>query len=52
MTAQPAAADVITDWNTTAQAVMKVANTGGNPATRNLAMMHVAMSDAVNSHRP
>jgi hypothetical protein len=47
--AQPAAADVITDWNTTAQAVMKAANTGGNPATRNLAMMHVAMSDAVNS---
>ena len=28
---------------------MKAANTGGNPATRNLAMMHVAMSDAVNS---
>ena len=47
--AQPAAADIITDWNTTAQAVMKAANTGGNPATRNLAMMHVAMSDAVNS---
>ena len=46
--AQPTAADVITDWNTTAQAVMKAANTGGNPATRNLAMMHVAMSDAVN----
>jgi hypothetical protein len=47
--AQPAAADVITDWSTTAQAVLKAANTGGNPATRNLAMMHVAMSDAVNS---
>jgi hypothetical protein len=47
--AQPAAADVITDWNVTALVVMKAANTGGNPATRNLAMMHVAMSDAVNS---
>ncbi len=48
-TAQPAAADVITDWNNTAVAVMKAANTGGNPSTRNLALMHVAMSDAVNS---
>jgi hypothetical protein len=45
----PAAADVITDWNRTAQVVMKAASTGGNPATRNLAMMHVAMSDAVNA---
>ena len=47
--APPAAADVITDWNHTAVAVMKAANTGGNPSTRNLALMHVAMSDAVNS---
>ena len=47
--AQPASADVITDWNHTAVAVMKAANTGGNPSTRNLALMHVAMSDAVNS---
>jgi len=47
--AQPAAADVVTDWNHTAVAVMKAANTGGNPSARNLALMHVAMSDAVNS---
>jgi hypothetical protein len=47
--AQPASADVVTDWNHTAVAAMKVANTGGNPWTRNMAMMHVAMSDAVNS---
>jgi hypothetical protein len=47
--APPAAADVVTDWNRTALAVMKAANTGGNPWTRNLAMMHVAMSDAVNA---
>jgi hypothetical protein len=47
--AQPASADVITDWNRTAEAVMAAAKTGGNPSTRNTAMMHVAMSDAVNS---
>ena len=47
--ATPAYADVITDWNQTAIAAMKAANTGGNPSTRNMAMMHVAMSDAVNS---
>jgi hypothetical protein len=47
--AQPASADVITDWNHTAVAVMKAANTGANPSTCNLALMHVAMSDAVNS---
>ena len=46
--AQPASADVITDWNRTADAVMTAAKTGGNPSTRIMAMMHVAMSDAVN----
>ena len=45
----PAHADTITDWNQTAGAVMKAANVGGNPASRTLAMVHVAMSDAVNS---
>ncbi len=44
-----AGADVITDWNQTAIAVMKTANVAGNPWTRNMAMVHVAMSDAVNS---
>lgn len=45
----PAHADTITDWNETASAVLKAANVGGNPASRTLAMVHVAMSDAVNS---
>jgi hypothetical protein len=44
-----AGADVITDWNQTAIAVMKTANVAGNPWTRHMAMVHVAMSDAVNS---
>ena len=30
--ASPASADVITDWNQTAIAAMKAANTGGNPS--------------------
>jgi hypothetical protein len=47
--ASPARADVVTDWNQTAIAAMKAANVIGNPWTRNMAMMHVAMSDAVNS---
>jgi hypothetical protein len=47
--ATPANADVVTDWNQTAMAVMKAADVGGNPWTRNMAMMHVAMSDAINS---
>ena len=47
--ASPAQADVVTDWNQTAIAAMKAANVAGNPWTRNMAMMHVAMSDAVNS---
>jgi len=47
--ATPASADVITDWNQTARVAMKAANTGNNPSTRNMAMMHVAMSDAVNA---
>ena len=42
-------ADVVTDWNRTAQDAMKAANVGGNPWVRSLAMMHVAISDAVNT---
>ena len=42
-------ADVITDWNQTANEVMKTAQVAGNPWTRSMAMMNVAMSDAVNS---
>jgi hypothetical protein len=44
-----ARADTITDWNQTAIEVMKVARVAGNPWSRTLAMMHVAMSDAINS---
>ena len=42
-------ADTVTDWNQTAIEVMKVAKVTANPWSRTLAMMHVAMSDAVNS---
>jgi hypothetical protein len=42
-------ADVVTDWNHTAIEVMKAAGVAGNPWTRNMAMMNVAMSDAVNT---
>ena len=46
--ATPARADVITDWNTTTNAL--VANdVGNNPRFRTLAMVHVAMSDAINT---
>ena len=47
--ASPSRADVITDWNQTAIAAMKAANIAGNPWSRNMAMVHVAMSDEVNS---
>ena len=42
-------ADAITDWNQTAIGVLKAENISGNPWTRGMAMVHVAMSDAVNS---
>jgi hypothetical protein len=44
-----ARADVVTDWNVTANNVMTAENVGNNPRLRNLAMMHVAMSDAINT---
>jgi len=44
-----ACADSVTDWNQTAIEVMKVARVAGNPWSRTLAMMHVAMFDAINS---
>jgi hypothetical protein len=44
----PACADVVTDWNVTTTAL--VANdVGNNPRLRTLAMVHVAMSDAINA---
>jgi hypothetical protein len=42
-------ADTITDWNQAAIEVMKAAKVSANPWSRTLAMMHVAMSDAINS---
>jgi hypothetical protein len=42
-------ADVITEWNVVALDTFKAANVGGNPLFRALAIMHVAMSDAVNT---
>ena len=44
-----ARADVVTDWNKTAIDVMKTANVAGNPWSRALARVHVAMSDALNT---
>ena len=47
--APPSRADVITDWNQTAIAAMKAGKHRRHPWSRNMAMVHVAMSDAVNS---
>src|SRR5688572_19739763 len=44
----PAHADVVTDWNMITNAL--VANdVGNNPRLRTLALVHVAMSDAINT---
>src|SRR2546427_6984922 len=42
-------ADVVTDWNQTTLEVLKVGNMVGNPWSRAMAMVNVAMSDAINS---
>src|SRR2546422_9196658 len=42
-------ADVVTDWNQPALEVLKPGNRVGNPWSRAMAMVHVAMSDAINS---
>jgi hypothetical protein len=42
-------ADIVTDWNETSIEVMKAAKAAGNPWSRTLAVVHVAMSDAINS---
>jgi hypothetical protein len=44
-----AVADVVTEWNVIAFDTMKAANMGGAPGARLLAIMHVAMADAVNT---
>ncbi len=50
--ATTAHADVITDWNQNALEVLKAANFGNPPVARAMAMVHVAMCDAVNSVQP
>ena len=45
-------ADVVTDWNHHTIEALKAAGTVGNPWSRSMAMVHVAMSDAVNSVQP
>ena len=50
--AMTAHADVIIDWNQNALEVLKTANVAGNPWSRAMAIVHVAMSDAVNSVQP
>src|SRR5712664_3518216 len=42
-------ADVVTDWNQTTLEVLKAGNMVGNPSSRAMAMVHVAMPDAINS---
>ena len=48
-TAAPAMADAVTDWNQTSMDVLKAANVIGLPWTRSMAMVHVAIADAVNT---
>ncbi|HEX6706670.1 MAG TPA: vanadium-dependent haloperoxidase [Albitalea sp.] len=47
--AASAHADVVTDWNVASFDVMTTANVAGAPAARALAIVHVAMADAVNA---
>src|SRR5687767_806805 len=44
-----ARADIIIHWDITAAEVITASRMGGNPSTRALAMMHVAMSDSINT---
>ena len=44
-----ARADVISDWNVTALQITQALQSPGGVQSRALAMMHVAMSDAVNT---
>jgi hypothetical protein len=49
MCAATAHADVVTDWNQIAIDMLKAANVAVNPWSRSMAMLHVAMSDAINT---
>jgi len=51
LSATQASADVITEWNQAATDLMRTIGIVGSPAARSMAMMNVAMSDAVNSVR-
>src|SRR5262245_49054156 len=51
-----ATADVVTDWNTVALDAIRVSNTPPPAASRNLAILHISVYDAVNgirrTHKP
>ena len=47
--AQPASADVVTDWNERTVAYVQSRGMGPPPAERIIAMVHAAMFDAINS---
>ena len=44
-----AQADIVTDWNIKTLELTQAAQASGNAQARTLAMVHVAMSDAINS---
>src|SRR5688500_9864280 len=46
--ATPTHADVVTDWNIVTNALVSN-DIGNNPRLRTLALVHVAMSDAINT---
>jgi hypothetical protein len=47
--ASHASADTVTEWNQTSIDVLKAGNVLGNPWSRCMAMVHVAIADAVNT---
>ncbi len=49
LTAGHAGADTVTEWNQTSIDVLKAGNVLGNPWSRCMAMVHVAIADAVNT---
>ena len=51
LSAASAFADVVTDWNTVALNAIRADNTSPPAASRNLAILHVAIYDAVNGIR-
>ena len=54
--AAPARAGTVTDWNSNASEVVHVIGSQGAPSIAHLAMVHLAMYDAVNAidrrHKP